>query len=199
MANRELDAAFYLLNEESILHAKNRKKRRKAFVDCTRYLRRKPQRRFQFYLGLANTNQGNYTQAVNLFKIARVIHPNSSASSTNNLGVALYHLRRYDEAILQFQKAIKIDPGRDYIGKSLPYANWSLVLYLQGKEKEAVKTLGENQSLITKNSPSLQERYKKILRALEKRLPKAVTEIERKQIEHLIQGVNWISDAILKI
>lgn len=73
--------------------------------------------------GLTFLESGYPLHAVNEFKIALMLNPNTtmSASIYNNLGQAYEMLRAYDLAIASYQHAIKINPDFAIYYKNLVY------------------------------------------------------------------------------
>ena len=78
-----------------------------------------------FWLGMLYTYRGRFDEALAYMRTAQELEPQQKALSAN-IGNALYHARRYDEAIQQLQHTLTMDEnfelalallGRVYLGK----------------------------------------------------------------------------------
>jgi cytochrome c-type biogenesis protein CcmH/NrfG len=67
---------------------------------------------FDSIVELANVNfdQKNYDDAINLYKKALAIRPDTLNVRTD-MGTAMFYLNRYDDAIATFQEVLKTDPN----------------------------------------------------------------------------------------
>ncbi|MBP7585297.1 MAG: tetratricopeptide repeat protein [Spirochaetes bacterium] len=65
-----------------------------------------------FKAGVRKLKEGELDEAIHIFKALQVIRPESFGSYFN-LGVACARLRRYDEALAMFGKALEINPAHD--------------------------------------------------------------------------------------
>jgi len=65
-----------------------------------------------FKAGVRKLKEGELDDAIHIFKALQVIRPGSFGSYFN-LGVACARLRRYDEALAMFGKALEINPSHD--------------------------------------------------------------------------------------
>ena len=61
-------------------------------------------------LGNMNFDQKNYDDAINLYKKALAIRPDTLNVRTD-MGTAMFYLNRYDDAIATFQEVLKTDPN----------------------------------------------------------------------------------------
>ena len=61
------------------------------------------------FFGFALIDDVQYDRAIEIYKIAQRISPNSP-SPVKNIGLVLFRLNQFDEAILQFNLALKMNP-----------------------------------------------------------------------------------------
>lgn len=116
-----------------------------------------------YQLGLNLLETGDPAQAANVLERAKVMEPNKG-SICEALGRAYYNFGQFDQAMLNFNKALEIDPTNHY-------AHFGLSLCLERKGI-LVKSYGHIK-LALAMQPDLED-YKKVLARLERKLGKKI-------------------------
>jgi type IV pilus biogenesis/stability protein PilW len=112
----------------------------KAFVEFQEALKANPENKETLnFLGYISVRYGKHEDAVSYYKKAIAVDPNYS-DAVNNLGTAYAGLEQWDEAIHQFNTALK-DPT--YRTPERAYSNLGFVYYMKGEYREAEKNLRE--------------------------------------------------------
>jgi len=112
----------------------------KAFVEFQEALKANPEDKETLnYLGYISYRYGKNKEAESYYKKALAIDPNYS-EAVNNLGVTYAALGQWDEAIDQFNTALK-DPT--YRTPERAYSNLGFVHYMKEEYREAEKALME--------------------------------------------------------
>jgi type IV pilus assembly protein PilF len=112
----------------------------KAVVEFQEALKANPENKETLnFLGYINVRYGKHEDALSYYKKAVAIDPNYS-EAINNLGTAYAALEQWDEAIRQFNLALK---DQTYRTPERAYSNLGFVYYMKGEYREAEKNLRE--------------------------------------------------------
>jgi len=184
MASKRLDWTYY--RDKAAAEAENNNNPGKLISDY-RYkkLFNYPER-LNIQLGNTSLLKGDFSKAFRQIRIALAIYPRSD-EALDLFGLLLLHFGRYDEAIIKFQRAILRNPF-----VHLPDSNWSLALYLQGKEDEAERILLCTLQLPLNDIELYLEKYGSLLLVTQNKLLEVLEEAERKPLEALVKGYEWI-------
>lgn len=106
-----------------------------------------------FHDGVKTYNDGNYQEAVNKWNKIIEVYRLESSSIYNNLGNAYYKLTDYPNAILHFEKAIRLEPSNEDAVYNLNVTNLKITdkieplpeLFYQTWYKNIVNALNDNQ------------------------------------------------------
>ncbi|MDX9786779.1 MAG: tetratricopeptide repeat protein [Desulfobacterales bacterium] len=124
-----------------------------------------------FDMAVSNYKQGNYQEAIDLFTELIVIAPDN-AKAYKNRGVALMSVRKMDDAIQDFNTALRIDPSL----KGL-YSNLGAAWHYKGEYEKAVF----NYDIAIKEAPNSYVSYfnRAISRVALNRLEEARADLEK--------------------
>ncbi len=135
--------------------------------------------------------KGDFRKAAKNYAISLAINSDYSPA-WNGSGSCLFHLGKYNEAILKFKKSVELDPKY-----TLGYLNWGLSLYCMKEEAEAERVIEEglrNTSMVKEAI----ERYQLMLSLTEKRLSQATNEEEKALLKEQISACQWMLEVVSK-
>lgn len=95
--------------------------------------------RYLHRLGMIEVRAGNFDQAIKHFERALELgndHKLQTADSRNNLGVAKFYKGDYKNAAIEFQHAVRLDPGH-----ARAQSNLGVTMIIQGQVKSGIETL----------------------------------------------------------
>jgi protein O-mannosyl-transferase len=103
-------------------------------------------------LGYVFADKGEWQEALEWYQRAMESWPGAYAGNNNDLGIALVHLGRTDEALVQFQEAVRLD------GKFIDaHYNLGLLLKQLGRPEEAKKQFEEVLRLVPNNPTAMEQ------------------------------------------
>jgi len=139
--------------------------------------------------------QQKYEKALlNYKKAARL--DGSIYQAYNGIGSCYSNLGEFEEAIENFKTSIN-----EYSDYDLPYLNWALALYLQGKEKEALDVFEKVKTRYVsayKKNVTL-EIYKDEIVFAKERIANSTNQDEIRLAEERMKGVQYMIDLIQKV
>ena len=110
-----------------------------------------------YFNGLANSEKGNYAEAINVFNEALLMSGKNIPLQVDlyfRLGESYFELEKFDKSYASFEKALSLNPKNNKALTSYSYA-----LAEQGVELEKAKEMAERSNQLKPNNPNTEAAY----------------------------------------